>query len=460
MLPESEVSKCTSGANEYDETDGTTDVSALIPDAKGRSVNAAKTVISSVGNEQDNKRYSQPCPVEVPRNSGSVVYGSIPTDSTNSSQPAIQHVIYCIHGKPNGCCVLSDPELIDRPLNGSITSQQCRDSLTATIVGEHCHQLVPITVDRRARRKLIIASVLCVFFMIGEVIGGYLSSSLAIATDAAHLLTDFASFMISLFALWVGPRPATRIMSFGWHRAEVLGALTSVLLIWVVTGILVYLAVQRVVTRDFEIESLSMLITSGVGLIVNLVMGLTLHQHGHSHSSSQNHVENQVESRSHRQNINVRAAFIHVLGDFIQSFGVFVAALVIYFEPTWILVDPICTFLFSVLVLITTFAIIKDTMMVLMEGLPKGMDFTQVMDTFLNIPGVVRVHNLRIWALSMDKTAISAHLAISPGASPQKVLQQASHDIRSQFHFYEMTLQVEEFDQNMEDCEQCRCPDS
>jgi len=101
--------------------------------------------------------------------------------------------------------------------------------------------------------------------------GGYLSSSLAIATDAAHLLTDFASFMISLFALWVGSRPATRVMSFGWHRAEVLGALTSVLLIWVVTGILVYLAVQRVTTRDFEIESTSMLITSGVGLVVNLV---------------------------------------------------------------------------------------------------------------------------------------------------------------------------------------------
>lgn len=101
--------------------------------------------------------------------------------------------------------------------------------------------------------------------------GGYLSSSLAIATDAAHLLTDFASFMISLFALWVGSRPATRVMSFGWHRAEVLGALTSVLLIWVVTGILVYLAVERVITRDFEIESTSMLITSGVGLVVNLV---------------------------------------------------------------------------------------------------------------------------------------------------------------------------------------------
>lgn len=390
----------------------------------------------------------------------SVVYGSLPNDSTNSN-PSIQRIIYCIHGKPNGCCILSDSELTDGPLHGSTAARhKRRDSLTATIVGEHCHQLVPITVDEKARCKLIIASILCVFFMIGEAIGGYLSSSLAIATDAAHLLTDFASFMISLFALWVASRPATRMMSFGWHRAEVLGALTSVLMIWVVTGILVYLAVQRVITKDFEIESTSMLITSGIGVVVNLVMGLTLHQHGHSHSGSQNHVESQVENRGPRHNINVRAAFIHVLGDFIQSFGVFIAALVIFFKPSWVLVDPICTFLFSVLVLITTFAIIKDTMLVLMEGLPKGMDFTQVMNTFLNIEGVVRVHNLRIWALSMDKTAISAHLAISHGAIPQKVLQQASHDIRSQFHFYEMTLQIEQFDRNMEDCAQCKCPDS
>ncbi|XP_021915914.1 zinc transporter 2-like isoform X2 [Zootermopsis nevadensis] len=389
----------------------------------------------------------------------SVIYGSLPADSTNQS--TIQHVIYCIHGKPNGCCVLSDSEIIDQPINGDATSNHERkDPFTATIVGEHCHQFIPTTVDRKARRKLIIASILCVVFMIGEVVGGYLSSSLAIATDAAHLLTDFASFMISLFALWVASRPPTRVMSFGWHRAEVLGALTSVLMIWVVTGILVYLAVQRVITRDFEIESTSMLITSGVGVAVNLVMGITLHQHGHSHSSSHNRAESQIESHSPRQNINVRAAFIHVLGDFIQSFGVFIAALVIFFKPTWVLVDPICTFLFSVLVLITTFAIIKDTMRVLMEGLPKGMDFTQVMNTFLNIEGVVRVHNLRIWALSMDKTAISAHLAVSLGASPQMVLQQALHDIRSQFNFYEVTLQIEAFDQNMEDCVQCKCPDS
>lgn len=115
------------------------------------------------------------------------------------------------------------------------------------------------------------ASVLCVAFMIGEVIGGYISSSLAIATDAAHLLTDFASFMVSLFSLWVGSRPPTRHMSFGWYRAEVIGALTSVLMIWVVVVILVYLAVERVLQLDFEIDSEVMLLTSAIGVCVNLM---------------------------------------------------------------------------------------------------------------------------------------------------------------------------------------------
>jgi len=101
--------------------------------------------------------------------------------------------------------------------------------------------------------------------------GGYLSSSLAIATDASHLLTDFASFMISLCAIWVASRPATQSMPFGWYRAEVLGALTSVLLIWVVTGVLLYLAVERLTDMTYTIDADIMLITSAVGLCVNLV---------------------------------------------------------------------------------------------------------------------------------------------------------------------------------------------
>ncbi|CAG0902806.1 unnamed protein product, partial [Cyprideis torosa] len=145
----------------------------------------------------------------------------------------------------------------------------------------HCHEGRRVVPDYRARRKLIIASILCVIFMVGEVIGGYFANSLAIATDAAHLLSDFASFMISLFALWMAHRPPTKKMSFGWYRAEVVGALASILLIWVVTGVLVYIAIERIIHMNFEINALIMLITSGAGVIINLIMGCALHQHGH-----------------------------------------------------------------------------------------------------------------------------------------------------------------------------------
>ncbi|XP_050345291.1 zinc transporter 2-like isoform X2 [Nymphalis io] len=398
---------------------------------------------------------------------GKATYG---TDSPARGR----RVIFCVHGNPStGCCAVietsadgDDGEM----RNGGISE-----------VERHCHRSRNEEIDKRARRKLIIASVLCVIFMIGEIVGGYLSNSLAIATDAAHLLTDFASFMISLFSLWVASRPATRRMPFGWYRAEVIGALTSVLLIWVVTGVLVYMAVQRVIYKEFEINATVMLITSAVGVAVNLVMGLTLHQHGHSHGggghghshggnnpvlNNKERSDSDAESSSshqhehHTENINVRAAFIHVLGDFLQSFGVLIAAIVIYFQPEWNLVDPICTFLFSVLVLITTFNIIKDTLLVLMEGSPRGLDFQEVANTFLSLPGVVRIHNLRMWALSLDKTALSAHLAIRNGVSPQKVLEQATRLVHDKYNFFEMTLQIEEFNDGMEECSQCKMPQS
>ena len=158
--------------------------------------------------------------------------------------------------------------------------------------------------------QLMFASCLCLLFMVGEAAGGYLSNSLAIATDAAHLLTDFASFMVSLFAIWMAAKPRSARMSFGWHRAEVLGAIVSVLMIWVVTGILLYLAVLRVINQEFKIEAETMLITSGLGVLVNIVMGASLHQHGHSHGGDHQHDHQPAQ----QENINVKAAFIHVIG--------------------------------------------------------------------------------------------------------------------------------------------------
>ncbi|KAM4701725.1 proton-coupled zinc antiporter SLC30A2 [Discoglossus pictus] len=324
---------------------------------------------------------------------------------------------------------------------------------------KHCHSVGSIDdwhskEKQRARRKLYVASVICLLFMIGEVIGGYLAHSLAIMTDAAHLLTDFASMMISLFALWVSSRPATKTMNFGWHRAEILGALLSVLSIWVVTGVLVYLAVERLISDNYEIEGEAMLITSACAVAVNIIMGLNLHQteHGHSHGSQGFH------SHDSHKNPNVRAAFIHVLGDLLQSLGVLIAAYIIYFKPEYKMIDPICTFLFSVLVLVTTISILRDVLLVLMEGTPKGVDFNMVKDTLLSIHGVKALHSLHIWALTVSQPVLSVHIAVNEDADAQLVLKEASSLLQNKFHFHTTTIQVENYSEDMKDCQKCRDP--
>lgn len=360
------------------------------------------------------------------------------------------------------------------PLNNSSQASQ----------EEHCHSPDGVEIDHSARKKLIIASILCLLFMILEIVGGLLANSLAIATDAAHLLTDFASFMISLFSIWLAHRPATKRMSFGWYRAEVIGAVTSVLLIWVVTGVLVYMAVQRIILEEYEINATIMLITAGVGILVNIIMGVSLQvggvPHGHSHgghggSEHSDHGALAVKTdcngsidmekaspqraavRSSRGsgNINVRAALIHVIGDFLQSLGVFVAALIIFFKPEYRIADPLCTFLFSVLVLLSTIAILREALTVLMEGKPSSIDFRQVLTLLAEQPGVHMVHNLRIWALSMDKIALSAHIVIRPNEDAMQILKSCSRMIRSNYDIFELTLQVEEYHEIMEDCAKC-----
>ncbi|CAG0901317.1 unnamed protein product [Darwinula stevensoni] len=309
--------------------------------------------------------------------------------------------------------------------------------------------------------------------------GGFLSRSLAVATDAAHLLTDFASFMISLFSIWLSKRPATKQLSFGWHRAEVIGAMTSVLMIWVITGVIVYMAAERLATGQYDVQPTIMLITSGVGILVNIILGLTLHQHdshgGHKHDSHGGHKHGNEDpeascggresdgdaaehatpgvsvhgvSRRHRRlnepkadpkflvsrrlsrrgiplqpkrNINVSAALIHVVGDFIQSVGVFVAALIIYFK---------C-------------------------GIPRGIRFDEVEKLLLSIDGVVKIHNLHVWCLSLERMAMAAHVVILPGHSHQSILKEAIARLGRKYKFFVTTLQIEEFKDSMIDCGLC-----
>ncbi|NXI59609.1 ZNT2 protein, partial [Chloroceryle aenea] len=275
---------------------------------------------------------------------------------------------------------------------------------------------------------------------------GYLAHSLAILTDAAHLLTDFASIMISLFSLWVSSRPPTKTMNFGWHRAEILGALLSVLSIWVVTGVLVYLAAQRLISDNYDIEGSVMIITSACAVAVNIVYvqpALTPPGHG---------------AGGEEPSASVRAAFVHVVGDLLQSIGVLIASYIIFFKPEYKYVDPICTFLFSALVLGTTLTILRDVLLVLMEGTPKGMDFNAVRDTLLAVAGVEAVHSLHIWALTAAQPLLSVHIAINAAASAQEVLEEASSRLQGTFRFHTTTIQVESFSEEMRDCRECQPP--
>ncbi|XP_068223401.1 proton-coupled zinc antiporter SLC30A2-like isoform X3 [Palaemon carinicauda] len=334
----------------------------------------------------------------------------------------------------------------------------------ASSQSDHCHTPKPGNrASRKAMTKLIVACCLTTLFMIGEAVGGYLANSIAIMSDAAHLLSDLTSFIVSLVAIFIGMQPASRKMNFGYHRAEVLGAVVSVLMIWLITGILVYAAVERVTSMDFEVESDVMIIVSALGVVINIILGVVLHTgsgghghshggHGHSHGAS-----SEQQSSGSNTNVNVRAAFIHIIGDLLQSIGVLIAAYVIKFYPDYKIADPICTFIFSVLVIVTTIPIMRDLSHVLMEGTPHGIDYATVSNNLMTIQGVKMVHSLNIWALTLDKNACSVHLAISAESDHDTVLRDAQRVIRSRHQIYQTTIQVERYEPlQMDSCQQCQ----
>nr|XP_055027953.1 proton-coupled zinc antiporter SLC30A2-like [Misgurnus anguillicaudatus] len=322
----------------------------------------------------------------------------------------------------------------------------------------HCHGLKDSRCTRRhktqAKRKLLITSLVCLIFMIGEVIGGYAAHSLAIMTDAAHLLTDFCSMLVSLFSLWISSRPSSKRLTFGWHRSEVLGALLSVLSIWVVTIVLVLFAVQRIINDDYDIDSDVMLITAGCAVVLNILLVLILHQGSgvhHHHGHSDGLTEDQ-------RNTSVRAAFIHTVGDLMQSFGVLLAAIVIYFRPGWKIADPICTFLFSIFVLGTTFTILKDIFNILMEGVPPGVDFNSVKDLLLSVEGVKSTHDLHMWSLTTSETQLTVHAVIDERTDQQTVVMDMTKLLQSKYGFVNITVQTETYRDGRSFCLQCQDP--
>ena len=324
-------------------------------------------------------------------------------------------------------------------------------------------------------RKLLTAVILCVIFMAVEVVGGIKANSLAILTDAAHLLSDVAAFAISLFSLWAAGWEATPRQSYGFFRIEILGALVSIQLIWLLTGILVFEAITRLLGPSSEVRGSLMFGVAAFGLVVNLLMALLLghdHGHGHGHGHNHNHHDHDQDHNHHDQhdhdhdnhdhdhmtvaveetllakdkkkrNINVYGAYLHVLGDCIQSVGVMVGGGLIWWKPEWKIIDLICTLGFSAVVLVTTIKLLRDILEVLMESTPREVDATRLEEGLCSVEGVVAVHELHVWAITVGKVLLACHVTVAPGADSHLVLDELIGYIRREYNISHVTIQIE-----------------
>ncbi|XP_069634685.1 proton-coupled zinc antiporter SLC30A8 [Haliaeetus albicilla] len=343
--------------------------------------------------------------------------------------------------------------------------QQQEAEVTEANPAYHCHGYSQAYENRKreqhqARRKLCVASVICIFFMIAEVTGEYIAGSLAVITDAAHILVDLTSFLISLFSLWLASKPPTKQLTFGWHRAEILGALMSMVIIWMVTGVLTYLASMRLLHPDYDIDATVMLITSACAVLVNILLSLILHQtgHGHSHGAQAREHVSAPPEKAALSNASLRAAFVHTIGDLFQSISVLISALIIFFKPEYKIADPICTFVFSIFVLATTITILRDILIVLMEGISKGFAYDAVKARILAVEKVESVHNLHLWSLTMNQTILSAHVATADAVDSQKILRDITQALFEHYSFHSITIQIESGEDQKRDCFFCQEP--
>lgn len=334
---------------------------------------------------------------------------------------------------------------------------------------ENCIRRKEKLKHKKVMKRLVIAATLYFLFMTGEIIGGYVSNSLAIMTDAVHMLTDVVGILFSLLALWLSTKPPTKRFTFGLHRLEVVSAVLSVMLIYILTAVLLFEAVQRTMSQDFDIDGDVMLITAAVGVAVNLIMGFLLNQSGHVHSHGHGHSHgpapvqvsgSQQQEKAHGS-LAVRAAFIHALGDLLQSVGVLIAAYIVRFKPEYKLADPICTYIFSVLVICTTFRIIRDTVVIVLEGVPRHLDTHRIREDLLKLEDVQSVDELNVWALTADKTAALVHLQLTPSGDSnwEEVQSKARLLLLHTYGLSRCTVQVQTFRQrDNHSCTNCLPP--
>jgi cobalt-zinc-cadmium efflux system protein len=329
---------------------------------------------------------------------------------------------------------VSNPRSPQQPPSTEDHSESsCGESTPHAHAHSHSHHWGELTgSDRKANRLIGFSIAITVLFMGIELVAGLYANSLALLSDSAHMLTDVGSMLLSLFAIWLARRPGTPAMSYGYHRAEILGALGSVLLIWLASGGLIYEAFLRL-QHPPDVEGSIVFGVASAGWIANLTSMAILHG-------------------ARQENINIKATYLHLLADSLGSLGAMIAGAVLWFTH-WDPIDPLITLFFAVLMMVSSYGLLKETLAVLMESTPAHLDPQAVSQSLSELPGVQELHDLHIWSVSSGRLALSVHLI---SREKEGLLQKAHELLKSRYQIVHTTIQIEHPDEfQSERCYDC-----
>ena len=273
------------------------------------------------------------------------------------------------------------------------------------------------------KKALLGAFIVITLFMIVEVIGGLWTNSLALLSDAGHMLSDAAALGLSLYAVWLGEKQASAHKTFGYRRFEIIAAAINGITLILISLYIFYEAFQRFLNPP-EIQGFGMLSIAIIGLLVNIFAAWLL------------------MGGNKEENLNIKSAYLHVLGDMLGSVGAIAAALLIYFFG-WSYADPIASVIVALLIIVSGYRVTKESFHILMEGSPAAVDSEEIKSRLSGIPEVVDVHDLHTWSITSEQPVLSCHMSISDRGDHDAILKEAQTLLHEEFHIAHSTIQVE-----------------
>lgn len=304
-------------------------------------------------------------------------------------------------------------------------------------------------VNSGASRRLILSLGLTSTVLLAEILGGIWTGSLALLSDAAHVFMDIFALGLSFLALRLSNLPPNDRHSYGYHRLEVLAALVNGISLAVISFWIWGEAVERFQAPQ-NIRSLEMLIIAAIGLVVNLLVAFVLGGHTHSHTEGEEHHHHDNEtSIPARQDLNLRAAYLHVLGDAISSVGVILAGILVS-ATGWQWVDPLISVMIGALILVSAYRVTRSSLHILIEGTPEELSVDEVFAALRQVPGVQDIHDLHVWSICSGNIALSAHVVPTQG-SPM-LLEPMQEVLHNRFGIHHTTIQIDNGGENCGGC--------